>query len=150
MRVLRYHASRVSALHSYYSVVPHSILTTPLFIDGVSSLKVAAAAQGVEGAQPPPVPPLPKLPVMIYFPAGQFMWGSGNDAENFNAPQTAAGAEVIVVTMNYRLGAMGYLARTSLTLCLMLTLTGTYIPNHVPNSNPCLFADPNQCPLVSP
>lgn len=31
------------------------------------------------------------LPVMVYFPAGQFMWGSGNDGENFNAPQTAAG-----------------------------------------------------------
>lgn len=27
------------------------------------------------------------------------MWGSGNDAENFNAPQTAAGQEVIVVTV---------------------------------------------------
>ena len=45
---------------------------------------------------------LPLLPVMIYFPAGQFMWGSGNDAENFNAPQTDAGEQVIVVTMNYR------------------------------------------------
>eukprot|EP00039_Didymoeca_costata_P009393 m.124252 g.124252 ORF g.124252 m.124252 type:complete len:443 (+) comp14469_c0_seq6:893-2221(+) len=51
-----------------------------------------------------------KIPVMIYFPAGQFMWGSGNDAENFNAPQTAAGQEVIVVTANYRLGAAGFLA----------------------------------------
>lgn len=38
----------------------------------------------------------PLAPVMVYFPAGQFMWGSGNDAENFNAPQTSAGAEVVV------------------------------------------------------
>ena len=49
------------------------------------------------------------LPVLIYFPAGQFMWGSGDDAENFNAPPTAAGATAIVVTMNYRLGALGLL-----------------------------------------
>jgi hypothetical protein len=34
--------------------------------------------------------PAAALPVMIYFPAGQFMWGSGNDAENFNAPQTVS------------------------------------------------------------
>ena len=50
------------------------------------------------------------LPVMVYFPAGQFMWGSGNDGENFNAPQTVAGEQVILVTMNYRLGALGFLA----------------------------------------
>jgi hypothetical protein len=34
--------------------------------------------------------PAAAFPVMIYFPAGQFMWGSGNDAENFNAPQTVS------------------------------------------------------------
>ena len=72
-----------------------------------------AVASGVRAGgrgRRPTLPPPPKLPVMVYFPAGQFMWGSGDDAENFNAPQTAAGAEVIVVTMNYRLGAAGYLA----------------------------------------
>eukprot|EP00038_Savillea_parva_P006981 m.167111 g.167111 ORF g.167111 m.167111 type:complete len:852 (-) comp12780_c0_seq1:171-2726(-) len=53
-------------------------------------------------------------PVLIYFPAGQFMWGSGNDAENFNAPQTAAGGEVVVITANYRLGAFGYLGLEAL------------------------------------
>jgi hypothetical protein len=123
----------------------------------VAAAAAAAAAAAQEGgdAHPPPAA-LPKLPVMIYFPAGQFMWGSGNDAENFQAPQTAAGAwlslssstcspafldawttvpcpllavnppppfslsislvssssgaQVIVLTMNYRLGAAGYLA----------------------------------------
>lgn len=49
-------------------------------------------------------------PTLIYFPAGQYLWGSGNDAENFIAPQTPAGHEVIVVTANYRLGAAGFMA----------------------------------------
>ena len=69
---------------------------------------------------------LPLLPVMIYFPAGQFMWGSGNDAENFNAPQTAAGEQIIVVTMNYRLGAAGYLALDELKSRDPTGSTGNY------------------------
>ena len=35
---------------------------------------------------------------------------SGNDAENYIAPQSAAGKEMIVVTSNYRLAAAGFLA----------------------------------------
>ena len=91
-----------------------------LLATAAAAAAAAAAAGSTEEAgrpqqlhTPPPLQPsvpLPKLPVMVYFPAGQFMWGSGNDAENFIAPQTAAGEQVIVVTMNYRLGAAGYLA----------------------------------------
>ena len=44
-------------------------------------------------------------PVLVYFPAGQFMWGSGNDAENFDAPNPVN--DTVVVTANYRLGALG-------------------------------------------
>lgn len=85
----------------------------------LAAAAAAAAGSAEEAGRPQqlraaptlePSAPLPKLPVMVYFPAGQFMWGSGNDAENFIAPQTAAGEQVIVVTMNYRLGAAGYLA----------------------------------------
>jgi para-nitrobenzyl esterase len=68
----------------------------------------------------------PLLPVLVYFPAGQFMWGSGNDAENYNAPQTAAGAQMIVVTMNYRLGAAGSVARVRLRGGLFLVVAHFY------------------------
>lgn len=65
-------------------------------------------------------------PVLIYFPAGQFMWGSGNDAENFNAPQTPAGGEVVVITANYRLGAFGFLGLDELRSRDPAGSTGNY------------------------
>jgi hypothetical protein len=55
-----------------------------------------AAKKGSNGTKTSTLAPAKLAPVMVYFPAGQFMWGSGNDAENFNAPQTPAGAEVVV------------------------------------------------------
>lgn len=72
----------------------------------IQRLAARAGSKGGPGERMPEQRP----PTLIYFPAGQFMWGSGNDAENFIAPQTPAGAEIIVVTANYRLGAAGYLA----------------------------------------
>jgi len=66
------------------------------------------------------------LPVMVYYPAGQFMWGSANDAENWIAPQTPAGENVIVVTGNYRLGALGFLALDALRSRDPNNSTGNY------------------------
>ena len=42
-----------------------------------------------------------KFPVMFYIHDGQFMHGSGND---FPGQQLAANGQVVVVTINYRLG----------------------------------------------
>eukprot|EP00040_Diaphanoeca_grandis_P000330 m.15121 g.15121 ORF g.15121 m.15121 type:complete len:842 (-) comp10451_c0_seq1:102-2627(-) len=67
-----------------------------------------------------------KPPTLIYFPAGQYLWGSGNDAENFIAPQTPAGKEMIVVTSNYRLGALGFLALNELRSRDEKNSTGNY------------------------
>ena len=50
------------------------------------------------------------FPVMVFGPAGQFLWGSANDLENREAPQFQSASDVIYVTMNYRLGALGFLA----------------------------------------
>jgi para-nitrobenzyl esterase len=52
-----------------------------------------------------------RLPVMVWLHGGAFNFGESND---FNpAPLVAHG--IIVVTINYRLGALGFLANSSLT-----------------------------------
>lgn len=53
-----------------------------------------------------------RLPVMVWVPGGGFINGSGND---FNGAKLAATADVIVVTINYRLGPFGWLALRSLS-----------------------------------
>jgi carboxylesterase type B len=42
-------------------------------------------------------------PTMVYFPAGQFTWGSSNDLENNAAPNFESASDVIMITMGYRL-----------------------------------------------
>ncbi|GAA2011580.1 carboxylesterase/lipase family protein [Catenulispora yoronensis] len=50
--------------------------------------------------------PLGKLPVIVFIPGGGYVFGSDNDVD----PRALARTEnVIVVTVNYRLGALGYL-----------------------------------------
>ena len=48
-----------------------------------------------------------KFPVMFYIHGGQFAHGSGND---FPGHQLAVNGRVVVVTINYRLGALGFLS----------------------------------------
>jgi para-nitrobenzyl esterase len=50
------------------------------------------------------------LPVMVWFHGGVFVWGESND---WNPAQLVHDG-VIVVTINYRLGALGFLAHPSL------------------------------------
>src|ERR1700728_4150427 len=50
------------------------------------------------------------LPVMVWFHGGVFVWGESND---WNPAQLVQNG-VIVVTINYRLGALGFLAHPSL------------------------------------
>jgi len=63
-----------------------------------------------------PAPDAAEWPVMVYFHAGSITWGAGNDDEN-NAPpgaSLAAANNVALVTFNYRLGALGFLASEQL------------------------------------
>jgi para-nitrobenzyl esterase len=50
------------------------------------------------------------LPVMVWFHGGVFVWGESNDYD----PAQLVKNGVIVVTINYRLGALGFLAHPAL------------------------------------
>jgi para-nitrobenzyl esterase len=52
-----------------------------------------------------------KLPVMVWFHPGAFQFGLSNDFD----PTDLVDHDVIVVTLNYRLGALGFLAHPGLT-----------------------------------
>ncbi len=54
-----------------------------------------------------------KLPVLVWFFGGAFQWGYPNEME-FNG-ENVAKRGVIVVSVNYRLGALGFLAHPELT-----------------------------------
>lgn len=53
-----------------------------------------------------------QLPVMFFVHGGAFIFGAGSD---YDASNLASQAHVIVVTINYRLGALGFLALPGLT-----------------------------------
>jgi para-nitrobenzyl esterase len=59
----------------------------------------------------PPVSPNNRFPVMVFFPGGAFVFGESSD---YNGAPLAIQGNVIVVTINYRLGILGYLADTAL------------------------------------
>ena len=52
-------------------------------------------------------------PVMVWIHGGAFVFGAGSDAL-YDGARLAASQDVVVVTVNYRLGALGYLAHPSL------------------------------------
>lgn len=60
-----------------------------------------------------------KKPVMLFIHGGSYMEGSGN---MFDGSVLAAYGNVIVVTMNYRLGVLGKFATSRRGMC-HLTLT---------------------------
>lgn len=49
-----------------------------------------------------------KRPVMVWIHGGAFSWGAGSEA-TYDGGALAARGDVVVVTINYRLGAFGYL-----------------------------------------
>jgi para-nitrobenzyl esterase len=59
----------------------------------------------------PPVSANKRFPVMVFFHGGAFVFGEGSD---YDASPLAMQGNVIVVTINYRLGILGYLADTAL------------------------------------
>jgi para-nitrobenzyl esterase len=58
--------------------------------------------------------PASALPVMVWIHGGAFVFGSGAETYYDGSHLIAAG-NVVVVTMNYRLGALGFLAHPALT-----------------------------------
>lgn len=52
--------------------------------------------------------PAEKLPVMFFIHGGSFSSGSASDAE-FNGARLAKAEQVVVVTVNYRLGVLGFM-----------------------------------------
>ena len=63
--------------------------------------------------------PAAKKPVMVFFHGGGFDNGSGYHAKTddalYNGVKLSALGDVIIVTMNYRLGALGFLAHPALS-----------------------------------
>jgi para-nitrobenzyl esterase len=59
----------------------------------------------------PPVSANNRFPVMVFFHGGAFVFGEGSD---YDASPLAIQGNVIVVTINYRLGILGYLADSAL------------------------------------
>jgi len=59
----------------------------------------------------PPVSSKNRLPVMVFIHGGAFVTGEGSD---YNATELATQGKVIVVTINYRLGILGYLSAAAL------------------------------------
>src|SRR5262245_10120306 len=60
-----------------------------------------------------------RLPVMVFIHGGYFVFGAGSDPL-YDGSYLAASGNVVVVTLNYRLGALGFLAVPE------LGLTGNY------------------------
>jgi len=61
---------------------------------------------------PDPAPAMP-LPVMVWFHGGAFVFGSGSDMA-YDGSNLVKRGNVVIVTVNYRLGALGYLAHAGL------------------------------------
>jgi len=59
----------------------------------------------------PPVSPLEKRPVMVWIHGGGFVSGSG---DIYHARRLVTQGDIVVVTLNYRLGALGFLAHPAL------------------------------------
>lgn len=68
--------------------------------------------------------PGPKLPVMVWIHGGAFVSGSGSDEIYDGAALAAHG--VVVVTFNYRLGALGFLAHPLLSAESPENISGNY------------------------
>jgi len=63
--------------------------------------------------QPPAASPASPLPVMVFIHGGTFFEGAGS-LPQYDGSQLAAAGNVVVVTLNYRLGALGFLAADTL------------------------------------
>jgi para-nitrobenzyl esterase len=79
--------------------------------DGTSSVRGAEDCLYLNVYTPYPLSSK-KLPVMVWIHGGGYTLGAGSD---FDASVLATKANAVVVTVNYRLGALGFLANPQLT-----------------------------------
>jgi para-nitrobenzyl esterase len=73
---------------------------------------------------PDPMPAEP-LPVMVWLHGGAYVFGSGSD-ESYNGSHLVKRGNVVIVTLNYRLGALGYLAHEGLSSSDASMASGNY------------------------
>jgi para-nitrobenzyl esterase len=73
---------------------------------------------------PDPAPATP-LPVMVWIHGGAFVFGSGSDA-SYDGSHLVKRGNVVIVTLNYRLGALGYLAHPGLSSSDASMTSGNY------------------------
>ena len=64
-----------------------------------------------------------RLPVMVFYHGGAFVFGEGSD---YDPSQMAIQGNVIVVTINYRLGILGYMADAALSAQAAGGVSGNY------------------------
>ena len=73
---------------------------------------------------PDPAPTTP-LPVMVWFHGGAYVFGSGSDM-SYDGTHLVNRGDVVIVTVNYRLGALGFLAHGGLSSADASTTSGNY------------------------
>ena len=91
---------------AFGAVCPQQGADTPVAEDCLF-LNVWAPQAAVSGRQ--------RLPVMVFIHGGAFVFGSGS-MPFYDSAWLAASGNVVVVTLNYRLGALGFLAVPELSL----------------------------------
>ena len=89
------------------SICPQTVTNS----DGTTSVAGAENCLYLNVYTPYPLSPT-KLPVMVWIHGGGFTGGSGS---GYDARVLAKKANAVVVTLNYRLGALGFLAHPALT-----------------------------------
>ena len=104
------------------SPAPHPGWTEPVVSDQPERCRQEALGLGLGGEEdclylnvhaPDPLPE--NAPVMVWFHGGGFVFGEGVQLDNGTRGDRLAPRGVVVVSMNYRLGAYGYLAHPALT-----------------------------------
>jgi para-nitrobenzyl esterase len=73
---------------------------------------------------PDPMPEEP-VPVMVWIHGGAYVFGSGADA-SYDGSHLVKRGDVVIVTLNYRLGALGFLAHEELSSADESTTSGNY------------------------
>jgi para-nitrobenzyl esterase len=99
---------------------PHPHWTAPLDASKPGSVcaQVGFRGRGIKGSEDclflnvyTPNPPGKAMPVMVWIHGGTFLVGSGN---SYDGSKLAEKGHIVVVTINYRLGPLGFLAQKDL------------------------------------
>lgn len=85
-----------------------------------------------------------RLPVMVWIHGGSFRYGSGSE---YDGRILAAKGGVVVVTINYRLGALGIISKTRSSLILLFKKNSFYITFE--NEQLSIYVIFNKCTLFN-